>query len=420
VSGPAGRDSNEEAEAERDPDCCQRRLAHLDDGVVPQILEVVYRASEVPFELDQLEVTRPVVSIVDGVTSDLRSGGAQVAVSTDGTLAYLPGPSVGDSTPVHWMDLAGNTAPLWTPPGIWYNIHVAPDGRRLSLDVFSGPTSDIWIYEWDRDTAAPLTRHPAYDGKAVWTPDGRRIAFNSNRDNPPPSLYWQRTDGTGSAERLTVAKHPQWPVSWHPSGKFLAFEQDTAETSWDLMILPMTGDDATGWKAGTPVVFLNSPFAEKEPNFSPDGRWLAYQSNETGRNEIYVRPFRGHGEGWRISTGGGTFPIWSRTRRELFYGADGQIMVAAYTVEGDAFRAEKPRVLSNARYSVMGPALDVRLASRRHAVRGRASRSNPRRREAGQGRRYPELLRRAAADFADKVVQQCTCGADRNLDSCVL
>ena len=193
-----------------------------------------------PFDLDQLEVTGPVVSVVDGVTSDLRSGGAQMAVSTDGTLAYLPGQSVGDSAPVHWMDLAGNTAPLWTPPGIWYNIHVAPDGRRLSLDVFSGPTSDIWIYEWDRDTALrsraiqPMTERP------VWTPDGRRIAFNSNRDNPPPSLYWQRTDGTGSAERLTVAKHPQWPVSWHPSGKFLAFEQDTAETSWDLMILPVT------------------------------------------------------------------------------------------------------------------------------------------------------------------------------------
>jgi serine/threonine-protein kinase len=310
----------------------------------------------VPFDLDRLEVTGPVVSVVDGVTSDLRSGGAQVAVSTNGTLAYLPGSSVGGTSPVQWLDLAGNTAPLWTPPGIWYNVHFAPDGRRLSLDVFSANTSDIWIYEWDRDTATPLTRHQGYDGKAVWTPDGRRIVFNSDRDNRLPSLYWQRTDGTGNAERLTVAKNPQWPVSWHPSGKFLAFEEDTSETSWDLMLLPMTGDDATGWKAGTPVAFLSTPFAEKEPNFSPDGRWLAYQSNETGRNEIYVRPFRGHGEGWRISTGGGTFPIWSRTRRELFYGADGQIMVATYTVEGDAFRAEKPRVLSNARYTHMGPA----------------------------------------------------------------
>ena len=336
----------------------------------------------VPFDLDQLEVTGPVVSVLDGVTSDLRSGGAQVSVSIDGTLAYLPGPSVGGTSPVHWLDLAGNTAPLWTPPGLWYNIHFAPDGRRLSLDVYSGNTSDIWIYEWDRDTATPLTRHQGYDGKAVWTPDGRRIVFNSDRDNPVPSLYWQRTDGTGNAERLTVAKRPQWPVSWHPSGLFLAFEEDTSEASWDLMILPMAGDDATGWKSGTPVAFLSTPFAEKEPNFSPDGRWVAYQSNETGRNEIYVRPFRGHGEGWRISTGGGTFPIWSRTRRELFYGADGQIMVAAYTVESDAFRAEKPRVLSNVRYTHMGPArmFDLRPDGLQFAVAAAAK-------EEGGGKR---------------------------------
>jgi serine/threonine-protein kinase len=122
------------------------------------------------------------------------------------------------------------------------------------------------------------------------------------------------------------------------------------------MILPMEGDHVSGWKAGTPVAFLNSPSSEKEPNFSPDGRWVAYQSNETGRDEVYVRPFRGGGDGWRISTGGGNFPIWSRTRRELLYGVNGQIMVTAYAVEGDAFRAEKARLLTNARYSPRGPA----------------------------------------------------------------
>jgi serine/threonine-protein kinase len=149
----------------------------------------------------------------------------------------------------------------------------------------------------------------------VWTPDGRRIAFNSDRDNSPLNLYWQRSDGSGEAQRLTRSQHSQWPVSWHPSGKFLAFEEHLVGTSldknWDLMILPVEGDEASGWKSGTPTAFLDSPSEEMQPNFSPDGRWLAYQSNETGRYEVYVRPFRGRGEGWRISTSGGA----SVTRR---------------------------------------------------------------------------------------------------------
>ena len=166
------------------------------------------------------------------------------------------------------------------------------------------------------------------------------------------------------------------------------------------MILPMEGDDASGWKPGTPDRFLNSPSAEMQPNFSPDGRWLAYQSNETGRDEVYVRPFRGRGDGWRISTGGGTFPTWSRTKRELFYGLNGQIMVAAYAVEGDAFRAEKPRPLPNARYT-RRPAqprmFDLHPDGERFAV---APAGKRRRRKARQGRCHRELLRRAAADRA--------------------
>lgn len=312
--------------------------------------------------------------MLDDVTSSTYTGGAQFAVSTDGTLVYIPGRSIGEARPVDWMDRAGNTTPLWVTPANWFNVRFAPDGRRLAVEIFFGPTSDIWVYEVDRDTATPLTRHPASEFKAVWTPDGRRIAFTSNRNNSTYNLYRQRADGTGDAQRLTESKHSQWPVSWHPSGKFLAFEEYKVGTkfdqNWDLMILPMEGDDVSGWKPGTPTSFLASPSEEMQPNFSPDGRWLAYQSNETGRYEVYVRPFHGRGDGWRISTGGGTFPTWSRTKRELFYGLNGQIMVAAYAVEVDAFRAEKPRLLPNARYTAAGPArmFDLHPDGERFAV----------------------------------------------------
>ena len=174
------------------------------------------------------------------------------------------------------------------------------------------------------------------------------------------NLYWQRADGSGDAQRLTTSTNSQWPVSWHPSGKFLAFEEHKPSPSfdqnWDLMILSMEGGEDTGWRPGPVTAFLDSAAEEMQPNFSPDGRWLAYQSNETGRYEVYVRPFYGRGNGWRVSTEGGTFPTWSHTKRELFYGVDGQIMVVAYAVEGDTFRADKPRALPNVRYPVSGPA----------------------------------------------------------------
>ena len=119
------------------------------------------------------------------------------------------------------------------------------------------------------------------------------------------------------------------------------------------MVLPIEGDDATGWKPGKPTVFLNSPFVEREPMFSPDGRWLAYESNESGRYEVYVRPFPGAGGKWQISTDGGFVPTWSRTRRELFYATpDQRIMVASYTVESDSFRADKPRLWSEVRFTL--------------------------------------------------------------------
>jgi Tol biopolymer transport system component len=164
------------------------------------------------------------------------------------------------------------------------------------------------------------------------------------------NLFWQRADGGGAPERLTSSRNAQYPGSWHPSGKFLAFVENSPQTNGDLMILPMEGDEASGWKPGTPYAFLNSPFQETEPMFSPDGRWIAYQSDETGRAEIFVRPFPGPGGKWQISTDGGMFATWSRTRQELFFlSPDQRLVVASYTVEGDSFKSDKPKVWSDAR-----------------------------------------------------------------------
>ena len=299
-----------------------------------------------PFDLDRLELTGQPVPVLADVSANPFNGEAQFAFSRDGTLVYQRGEGL--STPIQWMDREGKILPLRAAPGLYNTIRFSPDGRRLALEINERGDWDVWVFEWERDTLSRLTFDPGADSDPVWTPDGQRIAFSSARaDQATGNLYWQRADGTGEAERLTESKNTQVPTSWHPSGKFLAFQELNPQTSWDILILPLTGDEASGWKAGKPTVFLNSPFGEFLAAFSPDGRWLAYTSNESRRNEVYVRPFPGPGGKWQVSTDFGVWPTWSRSRKELFYlGEDGRIMVAGYTVEGDSFRAEKPRVWS--------------------------------------------------------------------------
>jgi serine/threonine-protein kinase len=307
----------------------------------------------VPFDLDTLEVTGKPVLVLEGVMSNSLSGGADVAVSASGTLVYVPGPSVGGQSPIHWLDRTGKTTLLRATPANWSNLRFSPDGRRLAMEIVDGQ-DDIWVSEWARGALTRLTSDPASDRKPVWTPDGRRIAFASTRANASaPNLYWQMADGTGEAQRLTVSNKLQIPGSWHPGGKVLAFEELTPQTGYDVMLLSIAGDDLTGWKPGPAAVFLNSAFAEREPAFSPDGRWLAYSSNETGRQEVYVRPFPGPGSKWRISTRGGAFPTWSQTKHELLYGGE-QIMVVPFSVDGDSFRAGTPWPWPNGRIEARG------------------------------------------------------------------
>jgi len=305
------------------------------------------------------------VPVLEGVNGNTGTGGAQFAVSAaNGTLAYASGPAGGGERPIMWMDRDGKTAFLRATASSWSNPQFSPDGTRLALDITEGSQVDVSVYEWARDTLTHLTFDPANDFKPVWTPDGRRIAFASRRGNDrATNLYWQRADGSGAAQRLTDSNLTQQPGSWHPNGKLLAFTEQNPQTNADLMILPVEGDEASGWKPGKPRVFLSTPANEQEPVFSPDGRWLAYYSNEGGQqNEVFVTPFPGPGGKWRVSSGGGLYPMWSRTRRELFYeGANSQIFVAPYTVAGDSFRADKPRVWSPGQWlgRPRGRAIDI-------------------------------------------------------------
>jgi serine/threonine-protein kinase len=299
-----------------------------------------------PFDVDALALTGQPAPAIEGVATNAQFGGAQFAVSNTGTLVYVQGSRLDLSRPIQWMDRNGTVSSLRSMPALWSNAQFSPDGRWLATDIYAtGTNGDVWIYDLRRDAISRLT-FGATNRSPVWTPDGRRIAFDSRRgDGATHNIYWQHADGTGEVQRLTESNNDQESGSWDPSGKFLAFDERAPGGSYDLMILPMEGGEASGWKPGKPYAFLSTPANEFWPTFSPDGRWIAYTSNESGvANDVYVRPFPGPGGKWQISTAGGNYPAWSRTNRELFYRTtDGHIMVVSYTADGASFRADKPR-----------------------------------------------------------------------------
>jgi serine/threonine-protein kinase len=272
------------------------------------------------------------------------------------------GKATGATRIVSWLDSAGKTQPLRAIPGRYFFPRISPDGKRLAVIAADGGNLDVWVYEWERDTLSRLTFTPEAEQSPVWSSDGRHLAFQSFR-NGPPNLYWMRADGAGDTVRLTESKNTQSPYSISPDGKRLAFTENNPESGWDIWTLPLDLSDPDHPKPGRPELFLRTPFAEVQPIFSPDGRWLAYMSLESGRTEVYVRPFPGPGGKWQVSTEGGLMPVWSRNGRELFYRTlDNRIMVANYTAKGDAFVADRPRLWSEKRFLDTGTFTNFDLA----------------------------------------------------------
>jgi serine/threonine-protein kinase len=296
------------------------------------------------FDLERLELTGSPVPVLEQVRTGPTTGGAQFAFSNAGTAVYRVGPTVARS--MAWIESKGVHSTLPLAATDWSNMRFSPDGQRVALDIRDGQQTDIHVYDWPLDRLTQLTFDPAEDWSSVWTPDGRSVVFRSARDRAF-NLYWQRADGSGSAQRLTTSPNPQVAYSWHPEGKLLAYVETFPTTNTDIMLLSVDG--ATGRTLGAPTVFLNTQAAEGTPSFSPDGRWMAYTSTDSGRTGVYVRPFPGPGGQWLIAADG-SHPTWSPRRRELlFFGPDQRVMVSAYTVEGDTFRAEAARPWSPVR-----------------------------------------------------------------------
>jgi serine/threonine-protein kinase len=306
---------------------------------------LVYVRSEglvaVPFDLSVGRTTGdPVVVLEDVYTIPAMKGTgmAAFAVSASGALVYLPGGAEAGKNRLVWVDPDGMTRPVSREAGGYEWPKLSPDGRKVAVTNRSLDGSiDIWVVDVERDARSRLTLS-GNNILPIWTPDGKRVAFASTRGGAGvANLYWKAADGTGETVRLAESPHPQFPRSWSPDGKLLALVEWNPDSMRDIWILSLD-------EAGEPRPIINTPYDELSPLFSPDGRWLTYVSDESGRFEVYVESFpRGKGR-WLISAGGGTEPVWSADGREIFY-RNGDAMMVAPIQSQPEFTAGAPRVL---------------------------------------------------------------------------
>jgi Tol biopolymer transport system component len=258
------------------------------------------------------------------------------SVSRTGAVAYRAGG--GSPLRTSWFDRTGNVlgqlAGLNAP-------EVSPDGRYVAGDRTLDGNRDVWLLDLVRGASTRFTTHQAVDGLPVWSADGSRIAFHSQR-NGNFDVWIKRLDGmVGSEELLVGTPDNEWPLDWSRDGRFLLYHRtDQNYASSDLWVLPMTGSNREA------IVVANTPFEERLGQFSPDGRWMAYETNESGRREIVVQAFPASSAPVHISTSGGVAPRWSADGKEIYFVApDGKMMAVPVAVKGSEFSAGNPSAL---------------------------------------------------------------------------
>ncbi len=284
-----------------------------------------------PFDAKALKTKGEPIPLAEKVGTD-NVGLGRFSVSREGTLAYRTG-EITDR--LVWVDRSGKEIETAGDPAQYFNPDLSPDGRRLAFDIVDARTArdDIWVRDLVRGVSSRLSFSKADAFGPKWSPDGQRIVYTVGND-----LVERTADGQGAETPLVASDELKFASDWSADGRYIAFASRSKETTWDIWILPTFGDKK-------PFVFLKTPFAELDAAFSPDGRYLAYQSNESGRMEIYVQSFPGPGGKWQVSSQGGTQPHWRADGKELYFRSADQKLMAVDVAAGATFEAGVPKAL---------------------------------------------------------------------------
>ena len=285
-----------------------------------------------PFDLRRLALTASAFPIAEQIQTQGNFPPSGVfSASENGVLAYQGGGATTNSQLV-WFDRTGKQIGVLGDPAANSGIELSPDGRQASVSIpdDAGKGRDIWLYDVARGLRTRFTFDRANALASIWSPDGSRVVFDTGRKGHQ-DLYQKASSGAGAEEVLLEDNLDKYPTSWSPDGRFLLYASIGGPTGLDLFVLPLFGDRK-------PFPFLQTQFNESSGRFSPDGRWVAYSSNESGRYEVYCAPFPGPGGKWQISTAGGVWPRWRSDGNEIFYLAPGrELMAAAVNGKGSSF-----------------------------------------------------------------------------------
>jgi Tol biopolymer transport system component len=318
-----------------------------------------------PFDAASLALAAEAVPVAESVTTSFGRG--MFEASATGVLAYGTGAGLGTpTTQLTWFDRAGKILETVGEPGQYNTVALSPDGTRVAVSR-NGPQDartagperggngnvDIWLHEFSRGTNARFTYDPGMDWMAVWSPDGSHIIFASNRDGSM-NLYQKVSSGAGNEEALLQSNDTKFPYDWSEDGRFLLYAVVVGR-KYSLWVLPLTGDDRK------PMPYLQTESNASQARFSADSRWIAYTSNESGKQEIYVRPFPAASGGkWIVSKGGGNQPHWRRDGKELYYlSADSKLMSVEVATTSGTFQAGIPKALFAAPISGGGTNVNV-------------------------------------------------------------
>jgi serine/threonine protein kinase/Tol biopolymer transport system component len=301
-----------------------------------------------PFDAGRLELTGEPAVIADGLATNMNNGTAGFSSSDAGMLAYWTGGNIG-ATNLQWISREGKPLGNVELPGVSNGPELAPDEKRVAVDVGGGgQPNDIWLLELSRGISTRFTTDPANERFARWSPDGSRILFQSNRGSGYYDFYQKSSNGSGNDELAFQSSDSKYPFDWSADGRFFVYSAfgSGKGTTADLWVLPLTGDPRqAGAEGRKPIPFMTTKFQETQARFSPDGHWIAFVSNESGTDEVYISSFPAASGKTRVSTNGGVQPRWRRDGKELFYLSPDRKLMAAPLAAGATLEAGTPKAL---------------------------------------------------------------------------